>query len=38
MLRIKSHWDDERLLKELSRKYDELRTVWRKLFSLKALE
>ncbi|KDQ58972.1 hypothetical protein JAAARDRAFT_128216 [Jaapia argillacea MUCL 33604] len=36
-LKISSDWDDADLLRELSRKYDSLRTVWRKWFSLKSV-
>jgi len=35
MLRISADWDDEALLRELRKTYDELRTVWRKWFSLR---
>lgn len=36
-LKIQSHWDDADLLRELSRSYDKLRTVWRKWFSLRGV-
>ncbi|KZT73462.1 hypothetical protein DAEQUDRAFT_413800 [Daedalea quercina L-15889] len=37
ILRIQPDWDDATLLNELRVKYDELRTVWRKWFSLKSV-
>ncbi len=36
-LRIEAGWDDAALLRELSRSYDKLRTVWRKWFSLRSV-
>ncbi|RPD58615.1 hypothetical protein L226DRAFT_466392 [Lentinus tigrinus ALCF2SS1-7] len=36
-LKIQAHWDDADLLRELSRSYDKLRTVWRKWFSLRSV-
>lgn len=36
-LRINAGWDDADLLRELSRAYDRLRTVWRKWFSLRSV-
>ncbi|OBZ74453.1 hypothetical protein A0H81_05803 [Grifola frondosa] len=38
ILVIQPHWDDEELLRQLQKKYDDMRTVWRKLFSLKGLK
>jgi hypothetical protein len=34
-LKVQKSWDDETLLRELKRTYDQLRTFWRKWFSLK---
>ncbi|TFK93810.1 hypothetical protein K466DRAFT_572289 [Polyporus arcularius HHB13444] len=36
-LKIEAHWDDADLLRELSRSYDKLRTIWRKWFSLRSV-
>ena len=36
-LKIEKHWDDAALLRELSRSYNELRTIWRKWFSLRSV-
>ncbi|EMD36606.1 hypothetical protein CERSUDRAFT_95896 [Gelatoporia subvermispora B] len=36
-LKIQPQWEDERLLCELSKTYDRLRTVWRKWFSLRSV-
>ncbi|EJF64827.1 hypothetical protein DICSQDRAFT_52078 [Dichomitus squalens LYAD-421 SS1] len=36
-LKITKDWDDAALLKELSRSYNELRTIWRKWFSLRSV-
>ena len=36
-VKIQSDWDDEALLSELRKAYDELRTVWRKWFSLRSV-
>ena len=36
-IKIKADWDDEALLWELNRTYDNLRTVWRKWFSLRSV-
>lgn len=36
-VKIQAEWDDEALLGELSKTYDELRTVWRKWFSLRSV-
>ncbi|KAI0353640.1 hypothetical protein OH77DRAFT_1406358 [Trametes cingulata] len=36
-IKIRANWDDEDLLRELSRSYDRLRTVWRKWFSLRSV-
>ncbi|KAI9067736.1 hypothetical protein FKP32DRAFT_1563101 [Trametes sanguinea] len=36
-LKIQSDWDDAALLREMSRSYDKLRTVWRKWFSLRSV-
>jgi len=35
IMKIQAEWDDEALLSELRRTYDDLRTVWRKWFSLR---
>ncbi|KAH9917249.1 uncharacterized protein B0H18DRAFT_883935 [Fomitopsis serialis] len=35
IMKIEAAWDDEALLSELRRTYDDLRTVWRKWFSLR---
>ncbi|OBZ72153.1 hypothetical protein A0H81_07390 [Grifola frondosa] len=37
VLKIQPEWDDEDLLRELKKKYDKLRTFWRKWFSLKSV-
>ncbi|KZT73461.1 hypothetical protein DAEQUDRAFT_645486, partial [Daedalea quercina L-15889] len=37
LLEIRADWDDEALLSELRKTYDELRTVWRKWFSLRSV-
>ncbi|OCH89483.1 hypothetical protein OBBRIDRAFT_813173 [Obba rivulosa] len=36
-LKVQPVWDDEQLLRELSKSYDRLRTVWRKWFSLRSV-
>ncbi|PCH42678.1 hypothetical protein WOLCODRAFT_73084 [Wolfiporia cocos MD-104 SS10] len=43
LLKVEADWDDEMLLRELNKKYDDLRTIWRKrsltmvmLFALQA--
>ena len=36
-LKIEKHWDDAALLRELSCSYNELRTIWRKWFSLRSV-
>lgn len=36
-MKIEAGWDDERLLREITKTYDFLRTVWRKWFSLKGV-
>ncbi|KAI0365487.1 hypothetical protein BV20DRAFT_954112 [Pilatotrama ljubarskyi] len=36
-IKIRASWDDEEVLKELSRSYDKLRTIWRKWFSLRSV-
>lgn len=36
-VKIQADWDDEALLRELCKTYDELRTVWRKWFSLRSV-
>ncbi|KDQ58981.1 hypothetical protein JAAARDRAFT_128014 [Jaapia argillacea MUCL 33604] len=36
-LKVGCDWDDADLLRELSRKYDSLRTIWRKWFSFKSV-
>ncbi|KDQ53637.1 hypothetical protein JAAARDRAFT_72560 [Jaapia argillacea MUCL 33604] len=37
VLELQRGWDDERLLIELKRKYNSLRTIWRRLFSFKSV-